>query len=156
MNWEKLLDTYKNIVGDEDIDVDEDDKKNDDPLKDYNLIDRYNINELEPGMYVKYIKNVIDENDNIVERICGGGFFIKILKGSKFYEMELLLKSTRLWKLKFIKYKIYAKKPGTRTSIKNNLLDCFKSDIEERRKEIEKRYNMSEQPKKNYNVKFIN
>jgi hypothetical protein len=156
MNWEKLLDTYKNIVGDEDIDVDEDDKKNDDPLKDYNLIDRYNINELEPGMYVKYIKNVIDENDNIVERICGGGFFIKILKGSKFYEMELLLKSTRLWKLKFIKYKIYAKKPATRASIKNNLLDCFKSDIEERRKEIEKRYNMSEQPKKNYNVKFIN
>jgi hypothetical protein len=154
MNWEKLLDTYKNIVGDED--ENDDDEKNDDPLKDYNLINRYNINELEPGMYVKYIKNVIDENDNIVEKVCGGGFFIKILKGSKFYEMELLLKSTRLWKLKFIKYKIYAKKPATRSSIKSNLLDCFKTDIEERRKEIEKRYSISEKPKKNYDVRFIN
>lgn len=156
MNWEKLLDTYKNIVGDDkNIDNNYDVEENDNPLKDYHLIERYNINDLEPGMYVKYIKNVIDENDNIIEKVCGGGFFIKILKGSKFYEMELLLKSTRLWKLRFIKYKIYAKKPSTRTSIKNNLLDCFKTEIEERRKEIEKRYNISEQPKKNYGVRFL-
>ena len=156
MNWERLLDTYKNIVGNEDGNDDIDYEENDCPLKDYNLIDRYNINELEPGMYIKYIKNVIDENDNIVEKVCGGGFFVKFLKSSKFYEMELLLKSTRLWKLRFIKYKIYAKKPATRISIKSNLLDCFKTEIEERRKEIDKRYNISEQPKKSYSVRFVN
>lgn len=153
MNWEKLLDTYKTIVGDEDSNIKDDVN---DPLKDYNLINRYNINVLEPGMYIKYIKNIIDENDNIVEKVCGGGFLIKILKDSKFYEMELLLKSTRLWKLRFIKYKIYAKKPTIKTSIKNSLLNCFKTEIEERRMEIEKRYNVSEKPKKTYGVRFVN
>ena len=89
-------------------------------------ITRDNINDLILGSYIKYIK------DN---KLVGGGFLIKINNIDKIVYTELILKSNIIWKLRFLKYKVFMKKP---TIIKNTLYDEYATEIEKRKIELDK------------------
>jgi len=89
-------------------------------------ITRNNINDLVLGSYIKYIKD---------DKLVGGGFLIKINNIDKIVYTELILKSNIIWKLKFLKYKIFMKKS---TIIKNTLYDQYADEIETRKKELDK------------------
>ena len=89
-------------------------------------ITRENINDLIIGSYIKYIKD---------DKLVGGGFLIKINNPTKIVYTELILKSNIIWRLRFIKYKIYMKKPHL---IKNTLYDQYSVEIEARKKELDK------------------
>jgi hypothetical protein len=89
-------------------------------------ITRDNINDLILGSYIKYIK------DN---KLIGGGFLIKINNIDKIVYTELILKSNIIWKLRFLKYKIFMKKPNI---VKNILYDQYADEIETRKAELDK------------------
>jgi hypothetical protein len=77
--------------------------------------------------------------------VYNGGFLMDIKKGSKVYEMVLVVKSNIIWNLRFIKYKIYGKpkKNFVRKSekIKDDFKDLFADLITERKKELEEEQN---------------
>lgn len=89
-------------------------------------ITRENINDLIIGSYIKYIKD---------DKLIGGGFLIKVNNPSKIVYTELILKSNIIWKLRFIKYKVYMKKINI---IKNTLYDQYFTEIEIRKAELDK------------------
>jgi hypothetical protein len=79
-------------------------------LTNYKFITRNNIDEIEIGSHIKYIKNVYDTNKNkFYEKIYNGGFLLEIINSDKIYNLTLVLKSNIIWKMKFIKYKVYSK-----------------------------------------------
>jgi len=134
MNWSELQNKVFNITN-------EDNEK----LKDYVLITRNNLENLEIGMHIKYIKKSYDlETNEIKENVLNGGFLLDVLKGDKIATMELLLKSNIVWRLKFLKYDIYGKsksKFNTQDNVKNNLKEIFKDVIEEKKKEYDVKLN---------------
>lgn len=129
MNWKYLHDKILDIDDTEDVDY----TQNNDKLENYKLISRNNIDDLEFGMYIKYIKNEYDDSGKIIENICSGGFLVGILNGDKIYKLLLQLKTgDHIWNLKFIKYKIYGKsKKLFKSSNKNILRDIYKNEIAE-------------------------
>lgn len=113
----------------------------DDPLYDYELISRYNLDKLEIGMHIKYIKKAYNLNTGVSEdKIYNGGFLIDILNGDKTVNLTLLLKSNIIWKLKFIKFKIYGKsksKFNNTNKLKNNLREEYKDILQLKMKEVD-------------------
>jgi hypothetical protein len=100
-------------------------------IDDYILITRDNIDSLELGSYIKYIKD---------DKLINGGFLIKIINADKIVYTELLLKSNIIWKLRFIKYKIYMKNNKTNI-IKKSLHEEYQDEISQRKKELDKEIN---------------
>jgi hypothetical protein len=92
-------------------------------------ITRDNINDLVIGSYIKYIKD---------DKLIGGGFLIKVNNPSKIVYTELILKSNIIWKLRFIKYKVYMKKIN---QIKDTLYNQYSVEIEHRKKELDEEIN---------------
>lgn len=96
----------------------------------YEYISRYDIDKLKLGMHIKYIKN---------NKLYNGGFLIDIINSDNIINMILILKSNIIWKLRFIKYKVYAK-PIDKFNRASNIQDIFKSEykdiIDKKTKEI--------------------
>lgn len=94
-------------------------------IENYLLIDRNNIDELELGMHIKYIKYGND-------KIYNGGFLKKIidLDKNKLVNTILILKSNIIWKMRFLKYTIYAKKIKS-FNRKNNIINQIKENNKE-------------------------
>ena len=92
-------------------------------------ITRENINDLVIGSYIKYIKD---------DKLIGGGFLIKVNNPSKIVYTELVLKSNIIWKLRFIKYKVYMRKIN---QIKDTLYNQYLVEIEHRKKELDEEIN---------------
>jgi hypothetical protein len=112
-------------------------------LDDYNLITRYNINDLEIGMHIKYIKSNLNPLTNQYEdKIMNGGFLIEILNPSQIVNMIFILKTNIIWKMRFIKFKIYGKKKENFTNYnlnanpKHELYQIFKTEIDARKNEL--------------------
>ena len=132
-----------NILSKNDIE-----QKND-PLKNYILINRHNLNDLKIGMHIKYIKNEIKtETGEMIEKVKNGGFLVNIKNGKKVYEMILVVKTNIIWNLKFIKYKIYGQTQRLNLESKlikkinlNGFKDLFIDLITERKKELENEQN---------------
>lgn len=112
----------------------------------YILIDDTNIELLEKGNHVKYLK------DN---KLYNGGFLIKIIdyNPKKLINTFLVLKSNIIWKLRFNKYKIYVKK-------KENKIDSLKELYNHEIKKINSNYtnniniklDIIKNNKNNYNI----
>ena len=96
MNWNNLKLECFNIV----------DKNKNNLLNNYELITRSDLDKLELGMHIKY---VIYKEDEKSPKIYNGGFLINILNKDNIVNMILVLKSNIIWKLRFMKYKIYGK-----------------------------------------------
>lgn len=102
----------------------------------YTLITRDNLSDLKLGVHIKYIKNVFNPKTNeIEEKIYNGGFLINILNKDKPYETILVLKSNIIWKLRFIKYKVYKL-----NAIKNELRKQFDNILDEKMVKFQKTY----------------
>jgi len=72
-------------------DITKDDEN--DPLYDYEYIDRYNLDKLQIGMHIKYIKKTLDlETGKEIGVVYNGGFLVNILNGNKIVNMILILK----------------------------------------------------------------
>ncbi len=132
MDWQALQKKVYSITENDNLD---------DPLNEYELISRYELDKLEIGMHIKYLKKVYNLNTGLEEeKIYNGGFLIEILNGDKTVNLTLLLKSNIIWKLKFIKYKIYGKSQskfnGT-NKLKNNLREEYKDIIQLKMKEVD-------------------
>lgn len=116
----------------------------------YEYISRYDIDKLKLGMHIKYIKN---------NKLYNGGFLIDIINSDNIVNMILILKSNIIWKLRFIKYKVYAK-PIDKFNRASNIQNIFKSEykdiIDKRTKEIESELNkkLENIKKKNYKIEF--
>lgn len=93
----------------------------------YILITRDNIDELKVGSYIKYMKD---------DKMVSGGFLLKVLEPTKIVYTELLLKSNIIWKLRFIKYKIYMKNKKI-----NVIFNEYKDEILNRKKELDEEIN---------------
>ena len=145
MDWNNLYNIFKNT---------KDTKDNKDDLEDYILLSRDNLDNLELGMHIKYIKSEYDEKkQKYIDRIVSGGFLVKVLNGDKIVNMELLLKmGSSLIKLRYIKYKIYGKKV---VKNKSHLLDEFNNDIEfiQKKEEVINKYRQKLTNNKNKNSK---
>jgi hypothetical protein len=103
MNWEILNEEY---IINNNSDINSNNK-----LNNYELISRNNLENLSLGMHIKYSKSEYDSEKNIIiDKIYNGGFLINILNANKIVNLILVLKSNIIWKLRFIKFKIYAKK----------------------------------------------
>ena len=160
MDWKKYYDNFLEITND-DRKVK---SKGINDLTNYKMIGRYNLSDLKIGMHIKYVKNVFDIRTNqTYEKIYNGGFLLNVLNGDKVVDMVLVLKSNIIWKMRFIKYKIYGKDPElfvkseTNNSILNKIADEFKDDIERKKEELKSRYPVDTgrtKPKKNYNIVF--
>ncbi len=136
-------------------------------LKDYILISRHNLDDLEIGMHIKYIKKAFNvETGEVEEHIYNGGFLLDIINGDKIVKMDLLLKSNIVWKLKFLKYEIYGKSKdkfntsdNIKNNIKNNLKDIYKDIIDERKKEydliLNDKLKTINQSKSKYKIDFV-
>ena len=111
-----------------------------DPLYDYEYIDRYNLDKLQIGMHIKYIKKTSDQNTGVV---YNGGFLVNILNGDKVVNMVLILKSNIIWKLRFIKYQVYGKPINKlkKTRIKDDFREIYKDEINLRKKELNDKLN---------------
>ena len=134
MNWEILNKEY-NINNNSDI-------NSNNKLNNYELISRNNLENLSLGMHIKYSKSEYDSEKNIIiDKIYNGGFLINILNTNKIVNLILVLKSNIIWKLRFIKFKIYAKKIENFTKpkiniIKDDMRNRFKNEIEIRKKKL--------------------
>jgi hypothetical protein len=152
-NWIKLHNKVEEIVSDTDL---KKIKKNNitnkketdfiDLLDGYTEITRNNLDDLEIGMHIKYIKKELDlESGETFERVYNGGFLMEIKKGDKIYEMILVVKSNIIWKLRFIKYKIFGKKSENFVKktdrIKDDFREMFGDLISNRKKELEDEQN---------------
>ena len=144
MNWNQIQE-HINVSKSLKISTDDNSLKisTDDKLKKYNLISRHNINELEIGMHIKYIKNILNPLTNqYEEKIMNGGFLIDIINPSQIVNMIFVLKTNIIWKLRFIKFKIYGKKKeefensNLDTNSKHELYQIFKTEIDARKNEI--------------------
>ena len=164
MDWKKYYDNFLEITNG-DNKVKSIKSKGIDDLTNYKLIGRYNLSDLKIGMHIKYVKNVFDMRTNqTYEKIFNGGFLLNVLNSDKVVDMVLVLKSNIIWKMRFIKYKIYGKDPelfaktDTNNTIINKIADEFKDDINKKKEEIRNRYaidtNMIAKKKKNYNIVF--
>jgi len=161
MDWSKYNNSYENITG-EKLVIDKIVKsKGINDLTNYKIITRDNIDDLKIGCHIKYIKNIFDINtDKIYEKIYNGGFLVEIIDGNIMHNLTLVLKSNITWKMKFIKYKVYAK-------FKNNFhyenkdkqfQDNFRNEnineINNRKKEIDKMV-QSKLNKLKYNKHYV-
>lgn len=102
---------------------------------DYDYITRYDIDKLKLGMHIKYIKN---------DKLYNGGFLVDIINPDNIVNLILILKSNIIWKLRFIKFKIYAKsmdKFNRASNIQNIFKSEYKDIIDKRTKEIESELN---------------
>jgi hypothetical protein len=147
MDWNNYKKKYEDITG-EIINTNTNTKKSKgiNDLTNYTLITRDNVNILEIGCHIKYVKNVLDINTNkTYEKIFNGGFLLEIVNGDKMHTLDLVLKSNITWKLRFIRFKIYAKlKKDFHYENKNKVVeDHFRNEnaeiIEQRKKEIDKK-----------------
>lgn len=146
MDWNNYKKEYENITGDI-INVNESNNKKSkgvDDLTNYILITRDNIDNLEIGCHIKYIKNVFDINTNkIYEKTYNGGFLVEIIDGDKIHTLTLILKSNIIWKMKFIKYKIYGKLKKdfhyNNNLFENHFRNENEDEINNRKKEIDKK-----------------
>ena len=117
-------------------------------LNNYILITRDNIDDLEIGSHIKYVKNVFDLRTNkTYEKIYNGGFLLEIIDSDKMYTLTLVLKSNIIWKMRFIKYKVYLKSKNNfiynKSHLPNNKIeDYFRNEniieINKRKSEIDK------------------
>jgi hypothetical protein len=141
MDWDHLHNIFKN----------KDDKPE---LEDYILLSRDNLDNLELGMHIKYIKSEYDEKKRkYIDRLASGGFLVKVLNGDKIVNMVLLLKvGSSLIKLRYIKYKIYGRKI---VKNKSNLIDDFNNDTEfiQKKEEVINKYRQKLINNKNKNNK---
>ena len=115
-----------------------------DPLYDYEYIDRYNLDKLQIGMHIKYIKKTLDlETGKVHQVVYNGGFLVNILNGDKIVNMVLILKSNIIWKLRFIKYQVYGKPINKlkKTRIKDDFREIYKDEINLRKKELNDKLN---------------
>jgi len=123
-------------------DITKDDEN--DPLYDYEYIDRYNLDKLQIGMHIKYIKKTLDlETGKEHQVVYNGGFLVNILNGDKIVNMVLILKSNIIWKLRFIKYQVYGKPINKlkKTKIKDDFREIYKDEINLRKKELNDKLN---------------
>lgn len=116
----------------------------------YNYISRYDIDKLKLGMHIKYIKN---------DKLYNGGFLVDILNNDNIVNMVLILKSNIIWKLRFIKYKVYGKQINNfnkSSNIQNLFKIEYKNIIDKRTKEIEDEINKKLENIKNkkYNIEI--
>lgn len=143
MDWNNLYNIFKNT---------KDTKENKDDLEDYILLSRDNLDNLELGMHIKYIKSEYDEKkQKYIDKIVSGGFLVKVLNGDKIVNMELLLKvGSSLIKLRYIKYKIYGKKI---VKNKSNLIDELNNNTEfiQKKEEVINKYRQKLTNNKNKN-----
>jgi uncharacterized protein YpmS len=95
-------------------------------------ITRDNLNSLELGSYIKYIKD---------DKLISGGFLIKIINPDKIVYTELVLKSNIVWRLRFIKYNKIYKINNKINVIKNSIYDEYKQEIADRKVELDKEIN---------------
>ena len=82
MDWNNYKKKYEDITG-ETINTNNNIKKSQgiNDLTNYTLITRDNVDTLEIGCHIKYIKNVFDINTNkTYEKIFNGGFLLEIVK----------------------------------------------------------------------------
>jgi hypothetical protein len=139
-------------------------------LNNYILITRDNIDDLEIGSHIKYVKNVFDLRTNkTYEKIYNGGFLIEIVDGNMMHTLTLVLKSNIIWKMKFIKYKVYMKPkeyfyknispPQYKYQNENYIEDKFRNDneieINRRKKEIDKIVQEKLKMKNNKNKHYV-
>ena len=166
MDWNNYKKSYEDITG-EVVEIKRNKSNGINDLTNYKLITRENIDDLEIGCHIKYIKNVFDiETNKLYEKTYNGGFLVEIVDGDKIHTLTLVLKSNITWKMKYIKYKVYAKakKDFYKQENENKQFeDHFRNDnieeINERKKEIDKRVqdklkNIQKQNKKNHFVLF--
>lgn len=147
MDWNNLYNIFKT----KDTKDTKDEKSE---LEDYILLSRDNLDNLELGMHIKYIKSEYDEKkDKYIDKVVSGGFLVKVLNGDKIVNMVLLLKvGNSLIKLRYIKYKIYGKKIVRN---KTNLIDNFNNDTEfiQKKEEVINKYKQKLTINKNKNSK---
>lgn len=140
LNWIKIHNKVGKTVSDIDFV-----KKNinlTEQLDGYIEITRNNLEDLEIGMHIKYIKKELNlDTGESLDRIYNGGFLLEIKKGEKVFEMILVVKSNIVWNLRYIKYKIFGKKKENFTRktdiIKDDLREMFGDLISKRKKELE-------------------
>lgn len=102
----------------------------------YTLITRDELSKLKLGSHIKYIKNIINQETNeIEEKIYNGGFLINILNKDKPYNTILVLKSNIIWKLRFIKYKVYKL-----STFKNELRKQFENILDDKMIKFQETY----------------
>ena len=116
------------------------------PLDDYIEISRNNLEDLEIGMHIKYIKKELNlETGEETDKVYNGGFLLDIKKGDKIFEMVLVVKSNIIWNLRYIRYKIFGKKSENFTKktdkIKDDFREMFGDLISERKKELQEEQN---------------
>ena len=143
MNW--------NLLNSEEI--------NNDELNNYELITRNDLDKLKIGMHIKYIKKMYNlETDKIENKIYNGGFLINILNIDNPINLILIVKSNIIWKLHFIKYKIYGKQINKFNNIQNNFKELYKNEILEKNKkdylEVQKLMDEINKKKNNYKIIF--
>lgn len=145
MDWSNYKKKYEDITGDTIL---TNTKKSNgiNDLTNYVIVTRDNIDILEIGCHIKYIKNIFDINTNkTYEKIFNGGFLLEITDEDKMHTLTLVLKSNITWKMRFIRYKVYAKlKKDFNYDNKNKVVeDHFRTEhadlIEQRKKEIDKK-----------------
>jgi hypothetical protein len=147
LDWKVLHNKVDEIISD--VDFTKKSKNindNSDPLDGYIEIGRNNLEELEIGMHIKYIKKELNlETGEMSERVYNGGFLLDIKKGDKVYNMVLVVKTNIIWNLRFIKYKIFGKKKedfsNNTSKIKDDFREMFGDLITERKKELEEEQN---------------
>jgi len=144
LDWRILHNKVDEIISDTKIIKTK--KENIDPLENYIEITRNNLDDLEIGMHIKYIKKELNlETGKSTERVYNGGFLLEIKKGEKIYEMILVVKTNIIWNLRFIKYKIFGKKQENfvkkTDQIKDDFKELFGDLITERKKELEEEQN---------------
>jgi hypothetical protein len=149
MDWNNYKKKYEDITGeiiDSNVNPNTKKSKGINDLTNYTLITRDNVNMLEIGCHIKYVKNVFDINTNKThEKIFNGGFLLEIANGDKMHTLDLVLKSNITWKLRFIRFKVYAKFKKDFHYENNNkaIEDHFRNEnaeiIEQRKKEIDKK-----------------
>lgn len=124
---------------------------NGDPLYGYQLIDRNHINDLKIGMHIKYVKRILNPiTQQEEDKLCDAGSLLKIINAKRIFELILQTSNKRI---RFLKYKIYAK-----TDSIQQFYNLFKHDIEKRTlemtKEQMKKIHLIEQNKHNYKIEF--
>jgi hypothetical protein len=130
-----------------------------DDLTNYTEIQRDNVSNLKIGSHIKYIKNISNkENSTISEKILNGGFLLEIINKDHIVNMVLVLKSNIIWKLRFIKYKIYMKEPNNfnrsklESTLKITLQKILKDDITQKKIELDNRFKIKDVKNKDYNI----
>ena len=100
-------------------------------LKDYILITRNDIDKLKIGYHIKYINR---------GNIKDAGILIDVINPEKPIYTELLLKSSGLWTINFLRFDIYMKTNTTENE--KSLREIYKNEINEKKIEYEKEINI--------------